>query len=209
MAIKKFFKDMFVVEYEEEVPEQNKNDTDKQQVTHKEKPGGGSKVTSFEQSVKHRPQKEETKEQTKAKQKPEAESSENRMAEGERDPKRRQSAARPKEKQKKQTAIKGDKETTLMAATQASDTKVCLFEPRVFSETQDIADELKYERAALVNLSKVDQGPKKRIVDFLSGTVYTLDGDIQKVGADIFLCTPNSVAVEGEISEEKDQTDEF
>lgn len=91
---------------------------------------------------------------------------------------------------------------------EASNTKVCLFEPRVFSETQDIADELKNERAALVNLSKVDHGPKKRIVDFLSGTVYALDGDIQKVGADIFLCTPNSVGVEGEISEDKNQTEE-
>ncbi|WP_020008724.1 cell division protein SepF [Salinicoccus albus] len=209
MAIKKFFKDMFVVEYEEELPEQGKEDTGKQQPEHKEKPAGNSKVTSLEQSGRRRPEKGVSKAQTDTGGESENGESENTMAKGIRGPKRRQSAATSKEKEKKQTAIKGDKETTLMAATQASDTKVCLFEPRVFSETQDIADELKYERAALVNLSKVDQGPKKRIVDFLSGTAYALDGDIQKVGADIFLCTPNSVAVEGEISEEKDQTDEF
>ena len=92
---------------------------------------------------------------------------------------------------------------------EASNTKVCLFEPRVFSETQDIADELKNERATLVNLTKVDHSQKKRIVDFLSGTVYALDGDIQKVGTDIFLCTPNSVGVKGEISQEKNQTEEM
>lgn len=88
-------------------------------------------------------------------------------------------------------------------------TKVCLFEPRVFAETQDIADELKSNRAALVNLTKIDSVPKKRIVDFLSGTVYALEGDIQKVGADIFLCTPNSFGVEGEISDKEEFFDEM
>ncbi len=83
-------------------------------------------------------------------------------------------------------------------------TKVCLFEPYVFGETQDIADQLKNNQTALVNLSKLDKVSKKRIIDFLSGTVYALEGDIQKVGADIFLCTPNSVGVEGVISEKND-----
>src|SRR5699024_3763331 len=88
-------------------------------------------------------------------------------------------------------------------------TKVCLFEPRVFAETQDIADELKSNRAALVNLTKIDSVPKKRIVDFLSGTGYALEGDIRKVGADIFLCTPNSFGVEGEISDKEEFFDEM
>ncbi|CAD2077032.1 cell division protein SepF [Phocicoccus pinnipedialis] len=79
--------------------------------------------------------------------------------------------------------------------------KVCLFEPYVFSETQDIADELKNEQTVLVNLTRLDRDAKKRIIDFLSGTVYALDGDIKRVGTDIFLCTPNSVGVEGEISD--------
>ena len=79
--------------------------------------------------------------------------------------------------------------------------KVCLFEPYVFAETQDIADELKNEQTALVNLTRLDRDAKKRIIDFLSGTVYALDGDIKRVGTDIFLCTPNSVGVEGEISD--------
>lgn len=79
--------------------------------------------------------------------------------------------------------------------------KVCLFEPYVFAETQDIADELKNDQTALVNLTRLDRDAKKRIIDFLSGTVYALDGDIKRVGTDIFLCTPNSVGVEGEISD--------
>ncbi|MBC8923042.1 cell division protein SepF, partial [Escherichia coli] len=44
-----------------------------------------------------------------------------------------------------------------------------------------------------------------RIVDFLSGTVYALGGDIQRVGNNIFLCTPDNVEVDGSISEMLDE----
>lgn len=85
-------------------------------------------------------------------------------------------------------------------ATQES-SKMCLFEPRVFSDTQDIADELKNRRATLVNLQRIDKVSAKRIIDFLSGTVYTIGGDIQRVGTDIFLCTPDNVEVAGSITD--------
>lgn len=83
--------------------------------------------------------------------------------------------------------------------------KVCLFEPRVFSDTQDIADELKNRRATLVNLQRIDKISAKRIIDFLSGTVYAIGGDIQRVGTDIFLCTPDNVEVAGSITDHIEQ----
>ena len=83
--------------------------------------------------------------------------------------------------------------------------KMCLFEPRVFSDTQDIADELKNRRATLVNLQRIDKVSAKRIIDFLSGTVYAIGGDIQRVGSDIFLCTPDNVEVTGSITDHLEQ----
>lgn len=83
--------------------------------------------------------------------------------------------------------------------------KMCLFEPRVFSDTQDIADELKNRRATLVNLQRIDKVSAKRIIDFLSGTVYAIGGDIQRVGTDIFLCTPDNVEVAGSITDHIEQ----
>ncbi|MEY8594871.1 cell division protein SepF [Staphylococcus hominis] len=83
--------------------------------------------------------------------------------------------------------------------------KICLFEPRVFSDTQDIADELKNRRATLVNLQRIDKVSAKRIIDFLSGTVYAIGGDIQRVGADIFLCTPDNVEAAGSITDHLEQ----
>lgn len=89
---------------------------------------------------------------------------------------------------------------SLQAASSLKGSKVVLIEPRVYAEAQDIAEHLKNKRAAIVNLQRIDRDQGVRIIDFLSGTVYALGGDIQRVGNDIFLCTPDNVEVSGEIS---------
>ena len=80
--------------------------------------------------------------------------------------------------------------------------KMILFEPRAYSESQQIADYLKNRSSVVVNLKRVTPDQAKRIVDFLYGTIYAIGGDIQKLGGGIFLCTPNNVNVEGNISED-------
>ncbi len=80
--------------------------------------------------------------------------------------------------------------------------KMMLLEPRAYSESQQIADYLKNRSAVVVNLKRVTPDQAKRIVDFLYGTIYAIGGDIQKLGGGIFLCTPNNVNVEGNISDE-------
>ena len=103
----------------------------------------------------------------------------------------------------------------------AAGSKMILLEPRAYSESQQIADYLKERNAVVVNLKRVTPDQAKRIVDFLSGTLYAIGGDLQKLGGGIFLCTPNNVNVEGKISDdaqpskssrskkEKDEDDEF
>ncbi len=80
--------------------------------------------------------------------------------------------------------------------------KMILLEPRAFSESQQIADHLKKRNTVVVNMKRVTPDQAKRIVDFLSGTVYAIGGDLQKIGGGIFLCTPKNVNVEGCISED-------
>ncbi|OAT73445.1 cell division protein SepF [Parageobacillus thermoglucosidasius] len=82
--------------------------------------------------------------------------------------------------------------------------KVVLIEPRAYAEAQEIADHLKNRRAVVVNLQRIQHDQAKRIVDFLSGTVYAIGGDIQQVGTKIFLCTPDNVDVTGSISIDSD-----
>ena len=83
--------------------------------------------------------------------------------------------------------------------------KMILLEPRAYSESQQIADHLKKKNTVVVNMKRVTPDQAKRIVDFLSGTVYALEGDLQKIGAGIFLCTPKNVDVEGAITDDEDK----
>ena len=80
--------------------------------------------------------------------------------------------------------------------------KMILLEPRAFSESQQIADHLKERNTVVVNMKRVTSEQAKRIIDFLSGTVYAIGGDLQKIGVGIFLCTPKNINVEGAISED-------
>lgn len=82
--------------------------------------------------------------------------------------------------------------------------KMILLEPRAYSEAQQIADHLKNRNTVVVNLKRVTQDQAKRIMDFLSGTIYAIKGNIQKIGSGIFLCTPNNINVQGKISEDSD-----
>ena len=85
--------------------------------------------------------------------------------------------------------------------------KLILLEPRAYSESQQIADHLKNRHTVVVNLKRVTTDQAKRIVDFLSGTIYAIGGDLQKIGGGIFLCTPNNVNVQGKITDDKEGKD--
>ena len=76
-----------------------------------------------------------------------------------------------------------------------------LVEPRAYSESQTIADHLKGRNSVVVNLKRVTNDQAKRIIDFLSGTLYAIGGDMQKLGNGIYLCTPKNVNVEGRMSD--------
>ena len=86
------------------------------------------------------------------------------------------------------------------ALTEEGGAKMILLEPRAYSESQQIADHLKKRNTVVVNLKRVTPEQAKRIVDFLSGTIYAIGGDVQKIGGGIFLCTPNNVSVQGKIT---------
>ena len=83
--------------------------------------------------------------------------------------------------------------------------KMILLEPRAYSEAQQIADHLKKRNTVVVNLKRVTSDQAKRIMDFLSGTIYAIKGNIQKIGSGIFLCTPNNINVQGKITDENDK----
>ncbi|NIK10710.1 cell division protein SepF [Alkalibacillus almallahensis] len=82
-----------------------------------------------------------------------------------------------------------------------NDAKMVLFEPTDFDDVQEIAEHVKKKKSVVINLQRVEHPTGLRIVDFLSGTVNALNGDIQKLGQKTFLCTPENVNISGSISE--------
>lgn len=83
--------------------------------------------------------------------------------------------------------------------------KMILVEPRAYSESQQIADYLKNRNTVVVNLKRVTSDQAKRLIDFLTGTIYAIGGDLQKLGNGIYLCTPNNVNVQGKMSEAEEK----
>lgn len=102
-------------------------------------------------------------------------------------------------KKQKKPPVKSQNVVSLQSVQKSS--KVILVEPRAYSEATEIADQLKNRRAVVVNLQRIDREQGRQIVDFLSGAVYALGGEIQKIGSGIFLCTPDNVEVAGNISD--------
>lgn len=80
--------------------------------------------------------------------------------------------------------------------------KTILVEPRAFSEAQQIADYLKGKNQVVVNFKRVTTDVSKRIMDFLHGIVYAIDGTMQKLGPGIVICAPKGCEIEGNISED-------
>ncbi len=80
--------------------------------------------------------------------------------------------------------------------------KLVVMHPECFEDARDIANHLKSKKPVVMNLESVDREVARRIVDFLSGAVYALDGNIQKVSNGIFLIAPYNVGIMGDFKDE-------
>lgn len=77
--------------------------------------------------------------------------------------------------------------------------EVVLFRPTSFNDTTKAADDLKANKAVIVNMENVDKAMARRVVDFLSGCVYALEGDVKKVAQSAYLFCPHNVGVIGDL----------
>ncbi|MDR1473466.1 MAG: cell division protein SepF [Lactobacillales bacterium] len=78
--------------------------------------------------------------------------------------------------------------------------KIAIKEPRVYSEALDVANLLLVKEAVLVNFHLMEEFSAARVIDFLTGMVFALDGDIQRVDNEIFLVTPNNMEISSDVA---------
>ena len=90
------------------------------------------------------------------------------------------------------------RKANLVSLQGAKTVRVVVSEPTTFEEAQDLADSLKNRRQVVLNLNSTEPEIARRIIDFLSGTTYALDGQTQKLGESIFLFAPSNVEISRE-----------
>ena len=77
--------------------------------------------------------------------------------------------------------------------------EVVLFRPSSFNDTSKAADDLRNHKAVIVNMENVDKAMARRVVDFLSGCVYALDGDVKKIAQSAYLFCPHNMDIVGDL----------
>lgn len=76
--------------------------------------------------------------------------------------------------------------------------KVRIIKPKSFEESGKIADELKEERLVIFDVTTLDIDQARRIVDFIVGAAYAVNGNVRRVSGGIFVAAPNSIDISGE-----------
>lgn len=75
--------------------------------------------------------------------------------------------------------------------------RITIVEPRLYSEVQEVSDVLLANQSVIINFRRMDNEQATKMIDFLMGVTYAIKGDIQRLGEEIFICTPQSVEVDG------------
>lgn len=80
--------------------------------------------------------------------------------------------------------------------------EVVVIQPETYDEAQDVCDHIKSQRPVIINLEQMERNVAQRIMDFVSGACYTLNGNLQRVTNNIFIIAPENIDVAGDFREE-------
>jgi len=90
----------------------------------------------------------------------------------------------------------------VMNVSTTANLQVVIVKPEEFSTAADIADHLRERRTVVMNLEKSSKDVARRLIDFLSGVAYALDGKIKRVAVNTYIITPYNVGLTGDIVDE-------
>jgi len=91
----------------------------------------------------------------------------------------------------------------VVAMPQSQSVRMVISQPTTFEQSEEICGFLKEKKSVIVNLEYVNKDVARRIVDFISGGVYSLDAHIQKVSNSIFLIAPTNYEITNEMAREE------
>ena len=97
------------------------------------------------------------------------------------------------------------KNSKVVNLTDPNQLKLVVMQPNSFDDAQDVCDYLKEQKPVVVNLEYADKDTARRLVDFFSGAVYGLNGNIEKVSGSIFLLVPCNVDILNTAKEDRNK----
>lgn len=87
--------------------------------------------------------------------------------------------------------------------------EVVLFHAKSFDDAAKAADELRRKKAVILNMENVDKALTRRVVDFLSGSVYALDGSVKKIAQATYLFCPHNMDVVGDLENVQTEVESY
>ncbi|MFI3250592.1 MAG: cell division protein SepF [Eubacteriales bacterium] len=103
-----------------------------------------------------------------------------------------------------ETASRRDKVVNIKTTTQV---QVFIAKPDRFENACDIADQLREKRTVVLNLESTDPDVAKRILNFLAGVAYAIDGQIKNIALSTYVITPYNVDILGDLLDELNKSD--
>lgn len=94
-------------------------------------------------------------------------------------------------------------------AAASSKQEVVLFRPISFNDAAKAADDLRNRKAVVCNMENVDEALARRVVDFLSGCVYALQGDVEKIAQSAYLFCPQNMGIVGNLDTIQDEIENY
>ena len=104
----------------------------------------------------------------------------------------------PEYSQKKNTSKGAAQSKVVPIRTSSSDVEVCIFKPANFGESQEVCDILLGGQPVIVNLEGIDVEEAQRIMDFVSGCIFSIQGNMRQISKYIFIFSPKTIDISGD-----------
>ena len=97
----------------------------------------------------------------------------------------------------------------LRTGSTGSKQEVILFHAKTFDDAAKAADELRDRKAIILNMENVDKALTRRVVDFLSGCVYALNGKVKKIAQCTYLFCPHNMDIVGDLESFRGEVESY
>ncbi|QSZ28198.1 cell division protein SepF [Aceticella autotrophica] len=108
----------------------------------------------------------------------------------------------PEEIDETERVIPFNKKTKIVNIHTQPQVKVLIAKPEEFQQAQNICLELKNKKPVIIDVQSMDKNDAQRLIDFISGAIFALNGEIKKISNFIFLVVPDNFDISGDIQEQ-------